>query len=137
MIHHGLDGGGLWTLSGGPARQRQRYYDYLQAADLGRRNDLDGRGNLSDAGLAAFCQFCLETVLDQIQFMSGLLGLPGLRTRMERYFQFETVHLKLYREELMRVVRTPIDEGEIPRTRVQEITGKEATVSAEIIKPGQ
>ena len=38
MIHHGLDGGGLWTLSRGLARQRQRYYDYLQAADLGRRN---------------------------------------------------------------------------------------------------
>ena len=136
MIHHGLDGGGLWTLSRGLARQRQRYYDFLQAADLGRRNDLDGRGNLSDAGLAAFCQFFFETVLDQIQFMSGLLGLPALRTRVERYFQFETLHLKLYREELMRVVRTLIDEGEIPRTRVQEITGKGATVSAEIIKLG-
>lgn len=136
MIHHSLDGGGLWTLSRGLARQRQRYYDYLQGADRGRRNDFDGRGNLSDAGLAAFCQFFLETVLDQIQFMSGLLGLPALRTRVERYFQFETVHLKRYREELMRVVRTLIDEGEIPRTRVQEITGKRATVSAEIIKLG-
>jgi Fic family protein len=136
MIHHGLDGGGLWTLSRGLARQRQRYYRHLQAADLGRRSDLDGRGNLSDAGLATFCQFFLETVLDQIQFMSGLLGLPALRTRVERYFQFETLHLKLYREELMRVVRTLIDEGEIPRARVQEITGKGATVSAEIIKLG-
>jgi hypothetical protein len=136
MIHHGLDGGGLWTLSRGLARHRQRYYDHLQAADLGRRNDLDGRGNLSDAGLAAFCRFFLETVLDQIQFMSSLLGLPALRIRVERYFQFETLHLKLYREELMRVVRTLIDEGEIPRARVQEITGKGATVSAEIIKLG-
>ena len=51
--------------------------------------------------MAAFCQFFLETVLDQIQFMSGLLGLPALRTRVERYFQFETVHLKLHREELI------------------------------------
>ncbi len=136
MIHHGLDGGGLWTLSRGLARQRQRYHQHLQGADLGRRNDLDGRGNLSDAGLAAFCQFFLETVRDQIQFMSGLLGLPALRTRVERYFQFETLHLKRYREELMRVVRTLIDEGEIPRARVQEITGKGATVSAEIIKLG-
>ena len=121
MIHHGLDGGGLWTLSRGLARQRQRYYNYLQAAD---------------AGLAALCQFFLETVLDQIQFMSSLLGLSALRTRVERYFQFETLHLKLYREALMRVVRTLIDEGEISRTRVQEITGKGATVSAEIIKLG-
>ena len=126
LIHHGLDGGGLWTLSRGLARQRQRYYQYLQAADRGRRNDLDGWGNLSDAGLAAHCQFFLETMLDQIQFMSSLLDLPGLRTRVERYFQFEAVHLKRYREELMRVVRT----------RVQKITSKGATVTAEIIKLG-
>jgi hypothetical protein len=136
MIHHGVDGKGLWTLSRGLARQRQRYYEELQAADLGRRNDLDGRGNLSDAGLASFCRFFLETILDQIRFMSDLLGLPALRTRVERYFQFETLHLTRYREELMRVVRTLIDEGEIPRSRVQEITGKGATVSAEIIKLG-
>lgn len=136
MIHHGLDGGGLWTLSRGLARQRQRYYDHLQAADQGRRNDLDGRGNLSDAGLGAFCQFFLETLLDQIQFMSGLLGLPALRARVERYFQFEAMHLRHYRGELMKVVRVLMDEGEIPRTRVQEITGKGATVSAEIIKLG-
>jgi hypothetical protein len=31
--------------------------------------------------------FFLETMLDQIQFMIGLLGLPALRTRVERYFQ--------------------------------------------------
>ncbi len=65
-----------------------------------------------------------------------LLKCMHTRTRVERYFQFETVHLKLYREELMRLVRTLIDEGEISRTRVQEITGKGATVSAEIIKLG-
>ena len=33
-------------------------------------------------------------------------------------------------------MRTLIDEGEIPRARVQKITGKGATVSAEIIKLG-
>ena len=97
---------------------------------------MDGRGNLSDAALADFCVFFLETMLDQIRFMSGLLGLPALRTRVERYFQFEALHLKHYREELMHVVRTLVDEGEIPRSRVREITGKGATVSAEIIKLG-
>jgi hypothetical protein len=39
--------------------------------------NLDGRGNLSDAALADFCVFFLETMLDQIQFMSGPLGLPA------------------------------------------------------------
>jgi Fic family protein len=136
LIRHGLGGHGLWTLSRGLARQRQRYYACLEAADRGRQGDLDGRGNLSDAALAEFCVFFLETMLDQIQFMSGLLELPALRTRVERYFQFQALHLRRYREELMRVVRTLVDEGEIPRARVQEITGKGATVSAEIIKLG-
>jgi Fic family protein len=136
FIRHGISRHGLWTLSRGLARLLQRYYACLQAADQKRRNDLDGRGNLSDAALAEFCVFFLETMLDQIQFMSGLLDLPTLRTRVERYFQFQALHLQRYREELMRVVRTLVDEGEIPRARVQEITGKAATVSAEIIKLG-
>lgn len=136
LIRHGIAGHGLWTLSRGLARGRQRYYARLEAADSGRRNDLDGQGNLSDAALTDFCVFFLETILDQIQFMSGLLGLPALRTRVERYFQFQALHLDRYREEVMRVTRTLVDEGEIPRGRVQEITGKAATVTAEIIKLG-
>lgn len=136
LTRHGLGGHGLWTLSRGLARHRQRYYAALEAADRGRRNAFDGRGNLSDAALADFCVFFLETILDQIQFMSGLLELPALRMRVERYFQFQALQLQRYREEIMRVVRTLVDEGEIPRARVQEITGKAATVSAEIIKLG-
>jgi len=136
LIRHGIAGHGLWTLSRGLARHRQRYFACLEAADQPRRGDLDGRGNLSDAALADFCVFFLETMLDQIQFMSGLLGLPELRTRVERYFQFQALHLDRYREEVMRVTRVLVDEGEIPRSRVQEITGKAATVSVEIIKLG-
>ena len=136
LIRHGVASHGLWTLSRGLARWRQRYYSFLEAADRGRQGDLDGRGNLSDTALADFCVFFLETMLDQIQFMSEVLDLPTLRTRVEHYFQFQVLHLKRYREELMRVVRTLVDEGEIPRSRVQRITGKAATVSAEIIKLG-
>ena len=136
LIRHGIAGHGLWTLSRGLARWRQRYYAALENADQGRRNDLDVRGNLSDEALAEFCVFFLETMLDQIQFMSGLLDLPALRTRVERYFQFQALHLKRYREEIMRVVRALVDEGEIARSRVQEITGKAATVSAEITRMG-
>jgi Fic family protein len=136
LIRHGIAGHGLWTLSRGLARSRQGYYACLEAADSGRRSDLDGRGNLSDAALADFCVFFLETILDQIQFMSGLLALPTLRTRVERYFQFQALHLDRYREEIMGVTRTLVDEGEIPRSRVKEITGKAATVSVEIIKLG-
>jgi Fic family protein len=136
LIRYGFASGGLWKLSRGLARSRQRYYASLESADGGRRGDLDGRGNLSDTALGEFCAFFLETMLDQIQFMSGLLDLPALRTRVERYFQFQAQPSGRYREQIMRVVRTLVDEGEIPRNRVMEITGKGATVCAHIIKLG-
>lgn len=136
LLHHGLDGSGLWTLSRGLARQRKGYFDHLEGADNRRWNDLDGRGNLSDAGLSAFCRFFLETVLDQIRFMDGNLNLGTLRTRVERYFQFGAIHITKHREELRRVACALIDEGEIQRTRVQEITGRGPTVAAAIIKLG-
>lgn len=136
LIRHDIPGNGLWTLSRGLARGRQRFYAALAAADQCCRSDLDVRADFSDDALADFCVFFLETMLDQIQFMSGLLGLSALRMRVERYFQFQALHLERYREELMRIARMLVAEGEITRASVQQITGKGATVSAEIIKLG-
>jgi len=133
---HGLDGGGLWTLSRGLARARHIYYEQLQAADRTRDSDIDGRGNLTERGLFRFCFFFLETVLDQITFMDGLLNLTDLRTRIERYFTYSALHLTKYREELMRIVKALIVDGEFPRERVIELTGKGSTTCAAIIKLG-
>ena len=136
LAHHGLDGDGLWTLSRGLARSRATYYARLHDADQPRQSDVDGRGNLTAGGLSLFCRFFLETILDQVTFMGGLLNLPDLRTRVERYFQFEALHLTRHREEIMRVVKALVDEGEFSRERVYEITGKGATTAAAIIKRG-
>ncbi|MBM3861566.1 MAG: Fic family protein [Verrucomicrobia bacterium] len=136
LQHHDLDGHGMWTLSRGLARARQAYYNRLHEADQPRRNDYDGRGSLSERGLSEFCRFFLETILDQVTFMGGLLKLPDLRTRVERHFTYESLHLKKYREELMRIVRALVDEGELTRERASEITGKGRTIAVEIIKLG-
>ena len=80
-----VDGHGIWVVSRGLARRRQRYRELLQAADRPRRGDYDGRGALTDEGLAAFCAFFLETALDQIRFSARLLDLPSLRKRVEGY----------------------------------------------------
>ncbi len=75
VLYFQLGGHGLWTLSRGLAGSRQRYFACLAAADRGRQSYLDGRGALSDAALAGFCAFFLQTVLDQIQFMTeGSIG---------------------------------------------------------------
>ncbi|HMP90208.1 MAG TPA: Fic family protein [Kiritimatiellia bacterium] len=130
-----LDGDGLWTLSRGLARRKSDYYRYLQIADGARENDYDGRGNLSDRGLSSFCMFFMETMLDQVQFMDSLLNLQDLRTRIDRYFTFEKIHIG-YADEIRKVVNALVVDGEFPRERVGELTGKGATTCVQIIKAG-
>lgn len=133
---HHFDGDGLWTLSRGLARNKYEYYRWLECADQPRQGDLDGRGNLTDKGLADFCIFFLKIILDQISFMGGLLELPTLRERVKKTFQLDMLHLGKDAEPLMRIVSVLVDRGEIHRTEVQEITGLGATSSARLIKRG-
>ena len=134
LIQAQVDGLGLWTMSRGLARHRQRYYDALSGADQPRANDFDGRGNLSDRGLADFCAFFLETMLDQIKFMSGLLEPPKLVERIQLYIYREAYTLNKNREQLARLLRALLLEGELPRGRVPEIIGKKNVTAAKIIK---
>ena len=134
LIKNRIDGLGLWTLSRGLARSRENYYHNLQAADRRRDNDYDGRGSLSEAGLSEFCRYFLATMLDQIQFMSHLLELRGLMERIELYVRREALPTKKHREEIVRLLRALLIEGEIPRTRVQEIIGKKETITRDVIK---
>ena len=137
LLHrHNLHGHGLFTLSRGLARNRQGYFNHLQAADRNRENDYDGRGNLSAKHLSAFCRFFLKTLLDQAEFMNGLLNLADLRTRIEKYFQFQALHLKQDQEAVSAIVTTLAYEGEMQRERVKTVTGKGTTTAARIIKLG-
>ncbi len=78
-------GSPLWAVARGFAREQSVYYAKLAAADQPRRGDLDGRGNLSEAALISFAEFFLQTCLDQLRFMGGLLGFEGWRKRMRAY----------------------------------------------------
>lgn len=73
---------GLWSPMRGLARAHDTYYAQLNNADLPRRNDLDGRGSLSQEELVAFASFFLDTCLDQVRFMSGMLALGAFRDRL-------------------------------------------------------
>ncbi len=130
-----LDSFGLWTLSRGLARTRKEYYEQLSNADQPRWNDLDGRGNLSDRAFGDFCVFLLKTMLDQIQFMAGLLQLEKLKTRIERYVHFELLYLKTRtRDRLSRLLKAALIEGQIDRGSVPEIVGLSGTPAREIIR---
>jgi Fic family protein len=80
-----MPGYGMWTVSRGLARGKARYMEALAIADMRKRNDLDGRGPLSNEGLTHFCEFFLKTCLDQVQYMTSMLRLDELLGRIEGY----------------------------------------------------
>jgi Fic family protein len=72
----------LWSPLRGLAREHEQYYARLSEADQTRRNDLDGRGNLSQEGLVRFAQFFLDCCLDQVSFMIGMTEFDGIADRL-------------------------------------------------------
>lgn len=74
---------GLWSPMRGLARTQEQYFARLNNADLPRRNDLDGRGPLSQEELVAFARYFLENCLDQVRFMSQRLDLASLKDRLK------------------------------------------------------
>ena len=82
MLHEALDTGGIWSIARGLARAEDRYKQHLAECDLPRRNDLNGRGALSEEALASFTEFFLRTCLDQVRFMQELMQPAALRRRI-------------------------------------------------------
>lgn len=88
-----MPGYGLWNVSRGLARGKDKYMEALAVADAGRRNDLDGRGNLSNEGLIFFCKFFLLTCLDQVEYMTSMLSLDGLLGRILGYVKLRELKM--------------------------------------------
>ena len=82
MLLEMLDTGAVWSAARGLARNVQAYKGHLAACDQTRRNNLDGRGNLSEEALAAFTNFFLRTCIDQVTFMETLVQPDRLRARI-------------------------------------------------------
>ncbi|MCC6536959.1 MAG: Fic family protein [Bryobacterales bacterium] len=77
-----LDTGAIWSVARGLARHVQEYKQLLANCDRTRRNDLDGRGNLSEEALGTFTEFFLKVCVDQVSFMESLMQPDRLRTRI-------------------------------------------------------
>lgn len=88
----GLDSYGVWCLSRGLANKNGRYKKHLAMADQPRQGDYDGRGQLSEKGLMAFCDYMLDTAIDQVDFISELLELSKLQKRIASYVQARNDH---------------------------------------------
>lgn len=83
----GLESNGVWCLSRGLAREPVLYKSALARADLTRQGEFDGRGVLSENTLIEFCEFMLNTAIDQVEYMSELLDLNTMQQRINNYIQ--------------------------------------------------
>jgi Fic family protein len=116
---------GLWSPLRGFARTVDRYYGLLAAADEARRGDLDGRGNLSEAALVTWIDYVLDTCIDQVSFMRGMLNLGGMDQRLAACLAFEQESLKSgVRLEALRPLHYLLVTGlDIERGEFKRMTG--------------
>ena len=122
MLLEALDSGAIWSVARGLARKVDTYKGHLAECDLSRRNDLDGRGNLSEEALVRFTRFFLETCLDQIAFMESLVEPQRLRTRILLWAD-EEVRLNLLPARAGNVLEAVLYRGELPRGDVPALLG--------------
>lgn len=122
MLLESLDTGGVWSIARGLARNVRTYKSHLAECDLPRRNDLDGRGHLSEEALASFTRFFLETCLDQVKFMEQLVQPDRLRNRILLWAE-EEVRTGLLPSKAGSILEAILYRGTLPRGEVAEILG--------------
>jgi Fic family protein len=123
-----LDTGAIWSVARGLGRNSQRYKDHLHNCDLGRRNDLDGRGNLSEESLTAFSEFFLKVCIDQVDFMEKLMQPDVLRTRILSWAEDES-RVGALPARAGQILEAVLYRGELPRgdiPRLLQLTDRQA-----------
>jgi Fic family protein len=126
---------GLWSPLRGFARTEAQYKSLLQAADEHRRGDLDGRGNLTQAGLIDWIGYTLDMCIDQVEFMTRQLDIQGMRGRIEAALAFEASALKsgVRAEALMPLHYLFATQAELGRAEFKAMTGLGERVATETL----
>lgn len=114
VLLEALDTGGVWSVARGLARAQAAYKAHLSNCDGPRRNDLDGRGSLSEEALADFTRFFLETCLDQVRFMESLMRPARLRDRILIWTE-EEVRAGTLPQKAGQVLEAVLYRGMLPR----------------------
>lgn len=117
-----LDTGAVWSVARGLARNVQEYKQLLANCDLPRRNDLDGRGTLSEEALGQLTEFFLKTCIDQLTFMESLMQPDRLRTRILLWVE-EEVRLGLLPPKAGLILEAILYRGELPRGDASALLG--------------
>ena len=117
-----LDTGAIWSIARGLARNVDKYKQHLADCDQTKRNDLDGRGNLSEENLAEFTRFFLTVCLGQVKFMEGLMQPDRLRTRILLWAE-EEVRLDKLAPKSGSILEAVLYRGELPRSDAASVVG--------------
>ena len=117
-----LDTGAVWSIARGLARNAAAYKAQLAACDQTRRNDLDGRGNLSEENLAEFTRFFLAACIDQVTFMERLVQPERLRARILLWAE-EEIRLDLLPPKSGSILEAVLFRGELPRSGAAGVVG--------------
>ncbi len=122
MLLDTLDTGAIWSAARGLARNVAAYKTHLADCDSPRRNDLDGRGHLSEEALARFTRFFLSVCLDQVAFMEGLVQPDRLRARILLWAEEET-RVAALPPKAGSILEAVLYRGEVPRGEVGSLLG--------------
>ena len=126
----GVNPAGLWSMSRGFAKAADEYKKTLALADLPRQGDLDGRGNLSEKWLVAFCRFAMTTAIDQANFVLSLLDSDRLKRGVQMYFATAGAS---YKQQAGHLYMNAIAFGEFERGEAARITGLNERSAREIL----
>lgn len=127
-----LNTGGIWSIARGLAREDEEYKKHLANCDLPRRNDLDGRGNLSEEALAEFTRFFLEICLDQVKFMEELARPEKLRARIKLWID-ELIEMGELHEKSGLILDAILYRGELPRSEVVDLLGTSTRTASRVV----
>jgi Fic family protein len=117
-----LDTGAVWSVARGLARNVSDYKKLLANCDLPRRNDLDGRGSLSEEALVEFTRFFLTVCIDQVNFMESLVQPDHLHSRIMTWAE-EEVRLGELPPKSGSILEAILYRGELPRGDAGAVVG--------------
>jgi Fic family protein len=117
-----LETSAVWSVARGLARNVSDYKKLLANCDLPRRNDLDGRGSLSEEALVEFTRFFLTVCIDQVNFMESLVQPDRLHSRIMTWAE-EEVRLGELPPKSGSILDAILYRGELPRGDAEVVVG--------------
>jgi Fic family protein len=127
-----LDTGSVWSVARGLARNAAEYKQHLMNCDRPRRNDLDGRGALSEEALAEFTKFFLKICLDQVRFLEQLVQPDRLRDRVLLWAE-EEIRAGTLPAKSGQVLEAVLLRGELPRGDVPVLLGASERAARRVV----